>query len=231
MALMGGILSTFAVTAAAYLGLLFLGNRLIREGLASVPAEIATEISPRDIDFGKVGWNGKPVYPDPRALLRFPGPPPAVHTCLSPRRGVLICFWIERRALLVAAPHFPAVTPECRASRCLARADVQVAIPPQFLPRFGLAPALIPAAIDPLLARFDASRPAGVSFLLRKGERLWLRSLQWRYEGSYTLSSRPHAVFNFTSRWPALLPSSRPNFLLGACSPEAIGEASCFALH
>ncbi|KAJ9075749.1 hypothetical protein DSO57_1032738 [Entomophthora muscae] len=186
---------------------------------------ITTVIQPSSLQFSKCECNG-PI--NNKSLFQPPGPEPFKHICLPTSHSTELCFWIKRSSLLLADPYYPEETLEyVHPYKCSVRIPIKVASNGMFLPNSGISHTLIPPHINPRmhLNVIPASRT-----LLYHGKSVhypWIRTFHWKYEGIYTLSSRPYKKFEFTYYFPVLLPSRIPAAIYGLCRQSAINDASC----
>ncbi|KAJ9070761.1 hypothetical protein DSO57_1004353 [Entomophthora muscae] len=203
---------------------------LFWKNLAMSPSAKATALPSATINLKHVGCNGDMMHYKTMANLEnFPDKSDEV--CTSAKylqRDLGLCFRVEKRAILVSDPYYPAIISNCDGTRqCLLQKAVPAGIQLQFSPRHGLAPTLIPSAIDAKLALYNASALSLVNHTGIGSKHLWIRLFLLRYEGSYSISSRPFAKFNFTFLWPSLLPTGQPKFIYGFCQKAEIEDGTC----
>lgn len=194
--------------------------------------QITDEVSPASLHFGKFHWIGSKFRTDPTALkasLRYPGTALFKRVCQRARyhaRDQQLCFWVERRSLLISEPYFPAKEITCNGHRqCLVSTQVPPSSRGCFLPATGVAATTIPQAITRDLPSNGSS--VTIPYKSKEARYVWVRSFHWKYEGTFVLGSRPFQQFNFTYAWPALLPSGIPNIIFGLCTQETIKANTC----
>ncbi|KAJ9070760.1 hypothetical protein DSO57_1004352 [Entomophthora muscae] len=235
MSVLTGASIAVALAGTIYLAL---GFTIVRSlyfwsSIAMTPTEKATKtISSLDINFERVGYNGDKLhYANPSGLLNFPGPDLSDEVCISSRyldKEIELCYWVEKRELQVSDPYYPKGLPECRGkANCPLKKSVPVGIQAKFYPQHGLASTIIPSSIDSKLALYNSSKLSKVKYEIVDSGRIWIRSFNWLYEGSYNISFRPFSKFKFTFLWPSLLPSGKPKFICGLCSEAVIEEDIC----
>ncbi|KAJ9087527.1 hypothetical protein DSO57_1032429 [Entomophthora muscae] len=230
-----GFFAVFAIILIAYITInISIFNKIaFWKNLNTLPStETTKEVSSFNINFAHVGYNGDiNHYTNPSGLLNFPGPDLSDEVCTKAKylqRDLGLCFRVEKRAILVSDPYYPATISNCDGTRqCLLQKAVPAGIQIQFSPRHGLAPTLIPSAIDAKLALYNASALSLVNHTGIGSKHLWIRLFLLRYEGSYSISSRPFSKFNFTFLWPSLLPTGQPKFIYGFCQKAEIKDGTC----
>ncbi|KAJ9061117.1 hypothetical protein DSO57_1037407 [Entomophthora muscae] len=210
----------------------FAMSRIQREPLDYNQGFITTTILPSNLNLRKFRWSG--TYKKNQVFeksLDFLGPRLFKSVCFPATlisSNTELCFWIEKSSLLISDPYYPEEELQCiRSNRCYFQLHLKLANKDMFLPSSGIASTTIPQHIHtkPQLNATSSSPKLPYDGELIKHP--WIRTFHWKYEGKYTLSSRPYKEFNFTYFFPVLLPSGTPNAIYGLCHLKDIKDLSC----
>lgn len=226
-------LSSYFLIGALISTILLLCNKNARE-LPAYKDAVLTEVTPFNLDFARFQWSGRTGKLDInhlKASLRFPGPPVNKKTCIPANIGAsknALCFWVETRSLLLSDPYYPRDIQVCKPfSYCDVHAKIYHVTKDQFLPSRGIASIRIPAYLNPNCGKNTSPKSANISYSGSDDGHLWVRSFNWKYEGTYMLMSRRFERFNFTYIFPAILPSGKPNVIFGKCGNDEIKNNTC----
>ncbi|KAJ9083775.1 hypothetical protein DSO57_1031335 [Entomophthora muscae] len=193
---------------------------------------INTTILPSNLNFRSFGWSGtNKNYQVFEKSLKSSGPDLFKSICLPATlisSNTELCFWVEQSSLLISDPYYPEEELQCiRTGCCFVEIHLKLANKGMFLPNSGIASITIPHHIHP---KQQLNATPTSSKLPYGGELInhpWIRTFHWKYEGKYTLSSRPYKEFNFTYLFPVLLPSGTQNAIYGLCKLNNIKDGTC----